>query len=221
MSSAARSSGLSLAASDFSRLSDDAEILDAVGAQRIDRGAVGIEHMVHGAGGGAQVAIAGRVDAEQMAEDRDAPRLVDGGGGVQTVAEILGDKRGIVGEPAGDVAVHPAALVLQGAGQVPVVERRERLEAALEHAVDQAVVEVDARLVDGARAFRDQARPGEGKAVAVKAAVADQVEVLGPAVDSGRRPCGRRRHSSHCPGWRRRCPRCEGPRPSIWPPSIW
>ena len=31
---------------------------DALGAQRIDGGAVGEEHVVHGAGGGAQVAIA-------------------------------------------------------------------------------------------------------------------------------------------------------------------
>ena len=177
--------------------------------------------MVHGARGGAQVAIARRVDAEDVAEERDAPRLVDGRGGVQPVAEVLADERRVVGEPAGDVAVHPAALVLQRARQVPVVERREGLQAALQHAVDQPVVEVEARLVDRAGALGDQARPGEREAVAVEAAVADQVEVLAASGCSGRR---RSRPSSALLHIARASPRnvsqMQGPRPSIWPPSI-
>ncbi len=54
------------------------------------------------------------------------------------------------------------------------------LDAPLQHAVDQAVVEVETGLVDGAGALGDEARPGEGEAIGVKARVADQIEILGP-----------------------------------------
>jgi hypothetical protein len=99
---------------------------------------------------------------------------------VQTITEMLADERGVVAEPAANIAVHPAALVLQRRRQVPMIERRIGLDAAFEHAVEQAVVEVDAGLVDGAGALGDQPRPGKGEAIGIKAAIADQVEVLRP-----------------------------------------
>src|SRR6185437_12261422 len=95
---------------------------------------------------------------------------------------MVTDERGVVGEPAADVAVHPAALVLQRARQVPVIERGVGLEATLQHAVYEPVVEVDASLVDGSGAFGEQPRPGEREAVGLEAAVADQVEVARPAM---------------------------------------
>jgi hypothetical protein len=98
------------------------------------------------------------------------------------VAEVLRHQFGVVAEPAGDVAVHPAALVLQGAGQIPVIQRGERLQATLQHTVQQAVVKIDAGLVDRAGTLGNQPRPGEGEAIAVEAAVADEVEILGPAI---------------------------------------
>src|SRR5690606_32340851 len=72
--------------------------------------------------------------------------------------------------------------VLQGAWQVPMIESGEGLQAALQHAVEQAVVEVETRLVHRTSALGDKPRPSEGEAVGVEAAVADQIEVLGPAV---------------------------------------
>ena len=137
---------------------------------------------MHGARRGAQVAVARRVHAEEMAQKGHAPGLVDGRGGVEPVAEIAGDQRRVLGEPAGDVAVHPAAPVHERRGQVPVVEGGEGLQPPLEHAVDQPVVEIEARLVDRAGALGDQPRPAQGEAVAVEAAVTDQVEVFGPTV---------------------------------------
>src|SRR5690606_26124969 len=154
---------------------DDAEVLGAGGPQGVDGGAMGEKHVVHGTGSSAQVAIAGRVNAEEMTEEGHAPGLVDGRGGLEAIAEFLADQGGIVGEPAGNIPVHPAAAILQGGRQIPMVERGVGFYAALEHAVDQAVVEVDALLVDGAGALGDEARPGEGKAIGVKAAVADEV----------------------------------------------
>ena len=94
----------------------------------------------------------------------------------------MADQGRVFGEPVGDVAVHPAALVLQRAGQVPVIERRIGLDAAFEHAVDQPIVELEALGIHRADPLRDEAGPGEGEAVGVEAAVADQIEVAGPAV---------------------------------------
>ncbi len=143
---------------------------------------MGVKHVVHGASGGAHVAIAWRVNAEEMAQEGDAPGFIDRCSGVQAIAEVLADDGGIVAKPASDIAIHPAALVLQGAGQVPVVERGKRLQPPLEHAVDQPIVEVEPGLIYGAGAFGDQPRPGQREAIAFKAGVADQVEILRPAI---------------------------------------
>jgi len=141
---------------------------------------MGEEHVMHGAGGRPQVAIAGGMHAEKMAEESDAPGFVDGGGSRQAIAELFGHQRGVVGEPIGDIAVHPAAAILQGRGKIPVIKGGIGFDAPLQHAVDQAVVEIDAGLVDGAGAFGDQARPGKGEAIGVKTAIADQVEIGWP-----------------------------------------
>ena len=81
-----------------------------------------------------------------VAEEGDDPRLVEGD-------PVLDDGRrarsaisaGVLGEALGGVARRPAAGVLQRLRQVPVVERRDRLDAALEQPVDEPAVEVDAR----------------------------------------------------------------------------
>ena len=60
------------------------------------------------------------------------------------VAEVVEEDRRILGEPVDDVARRPAALVLERLGQIPVVERRERRDPSLEHALDERAVEVEA-----------------------------------------------------------------------------
>ena len=68
-------------------------------------------------------------------------------------------RRRELGEALDGVAVAPAALVLQRLRQVPVVERHDRLDAALEQCVDQAASSGRAR---AARARRG--RSGRGAA---------------------------------------------------------
>ena len=162
------------------QIEHDAQVFGAVGAQGVNGRAVGIEHMMHGARGGALVAVAGSMGAEIVAEIGDAPGLVDGRGGFEPVAEFPGNQRGVVGEPAGNVAVHPAAPVLQRGRQIPVVKRGVGLDAAFEHAIDQTVVKVETSLVDATGSLGDQSRPGKREAIGIKAAIADQIEVLGP-----------------------------------------
>ena len=61
------------------------------------------------------------------------------------VAEGADDGGGVVGEPAGDVAVEPAAPVVEHLREVPVVERDDGPDAVLQQAVDEPRVEVEAR----------------------------------------------------------------------------
>ena len=95
---------------------------------------------MHAARGRTDVAIAGGMGADKVAKEADTPRLVNRGKHVQPITKALGHLHGIVGEPIGDVAVHPAALVGQRAGQVPVIQRPVGLDPACQHGVDQAVV---------------------------------------------------------------------------------
>ncbi len=62
-------------------------------------------------------------------------------------------------------------------GQFPVVERRGGLEPALQHGVDQAVVEVETLFVDRPAPLGQDARPAGGEAVDVEVRAGQQVEV--------------------------------------------
>src|ERR1035441_4881104 len=95
----------------------------------------------------------------EMAHHRRAERLVDGPPQRNDVAERLDHKLRVVAEVADGIAGRPATRILQRLGEVPVVERRHRLDTPGVQAVDQAPVEVEALLVNGAGAVRDDARP--------------------------------------------------------------
>ena len=66
------------------------------------------------------------------------------------VAQALVHAQGVFNKTMDDVAVGPTALVLQGLGQIPMVKREVRRQAALEHAIYQALVKVQALVVPGA-----------------------------------------------------------------------
>src|SRR5665647_377170 len=84
-----------------------------------------------------------------VAEERGAPRFVEGGPVPDAVAQRGVHRQGVVGEVPDDVPVRPAATVFQVLGQVPVVEREPWCDAGVEQPVDQAGVEVQPCLVDG------------------------------------------------------------------------
>ena len=71
--------------------------------------------------------------------------LVDGEVVFHAVAQLLGHLAGVVSERLHRFLGPPAPVpVLQRLGQVPVVQRPERLDARRQQLVDQAAVEVDA-----------------------------------------------------------------------------
>ena len=130
----------------------------AVGAQHLDRPAVAEQQVVHGGQGVGGRGAAGGVHPGAVAEERRAPRLVEGVPHGDPVAEAGGDAGGVVGEPGGGVAGGPAAAVLDGLRQVPVVERGGGPDAGGEQLVDQAVVEAGALRLDPGPGDREPVR---------------------------------------------------------------
>ena len=98
----------------------------------------------------------GRVDADAVAELDERAELVDREDVLHAIGQPLGDVAGVVGERLRRVARFPAAdAVLQRLRQVPVIERRERLDAVREQLVDEPVVEVEALRVRRSGALRE------------------------------------------------------------------
>ncbi|MFT3850606.1 MAG: hypothetical protein QM739_18605 [Propionivibrio sp.] len=95
--------------------------------------------------------------------------------------QLAAHQVGVVGEAVGDVAVDPAAALLQVLRQIPVVQRDESLYSHFAQAAEQALVEVDAFPV-GLPFLVHHARPGDRQAVGVEADFLHEIEVLGPAV---------------------------------------
>jgi hypothetical protein len=123
-----------------------------------------------------------RLDPERVPEEGDDPRLVVGDELRHRRAEAVGDDRRVLGEPLCGVALAPAAGILQRLRQVPVVERGDRLDAAIEQALGEPPVERQPLGVRRPAAVWLDARPGDREAVALQPELGHQVEVLLEAV---------------------------------------
>ena len=104
----------------------------------------------------------------------------------------------VLGEALGRVALRPAARVLERLGQVPVVERRDRLDAALAQPLGQPLVEVQPALVDRARARRARSAATRSRSGRTRRPARPSGRGRRASAGSGRR---RRRR---CRRWRRR-----------------
>jgi hypothetical protein len=112
-------------------------------AQRAQRQAVGEQQVMRRAQGGRPVADPGSLGPVRVTEEGHDPRLVVGDPLRHAVAQMRRDEPGVLGEAVRGVALAPAAAVLQRLRQVPVVERRDGLDPALEQAFGQSPVEVE------------------------------------------------------------------------------
>ena len=160
----------------------DADVPFALGAVGLDGRAVGAEQVVRDARPGGHVAVSRREGAVHVAAVHDDPRLVDRRPQRHAVSERAEHHAGIIGEPVGHVTVEPAAVVVEGGGEVPVIEGDGGLDAAGEQRVDEAVVERDAARVHRAAAHGEDAAPRDAEAVGVEPEVGEQRHVLGEAV---------------------------------------
>src|SRR5206468_7618242 len=139
------------------------------------------QHVVDRRQRAAPVLFTRGMEAVRVAEDAVHPRLVDRAPPRDAVAIGVEAGARVLGERVDDVAVAPAALVLERLRQITVIERDERLDAVLEQRVDQAVVVLEAARLAVASAAREEPRPREREAVRVHAEPREQVDVLAPA----------------------------------------
>ena len=138
--------------------------------------------MVHGGEGGCRLPASGCVPALAVSEVSRAPRLVQGGPGVDAIAERGAHDGRVLLERVGGRAGRPPSGVFESLRQVPVVQRRHGTDSALEQTVDEPGVEVDARLIRRTRAGRLDARPGDREAVRTEPEILHEIEVALPAV---------------------------------------
>jgi hypothetical protein len=159
----------------------DARVRSAGAAQRRDRQSVREQQVVRHPQRRHPVADARRLCALRVPEEGDNPRLVVGDPLRHHVAEAVRHQRRVLREALGGVAHRPAPVVLARRGQVPVVQRRDRLDAALEQPLGEPAVERHAARVQPPAAVGLHARPRDREAVALERQPDHQVEVRTPA----------------------------------------
>ena len=120
--------------------------------------------------------------ARAVAQPHAALRLVKSIVVFDAPFKMRGHGGSVGGKGLGGVGVQPAAPVLQGLRQVPVVQRDVRFNARRQQRINKAVVPGKARRVHLAGAGGENARPGDGKAVGLQMHGLHDLDVLGPAV---------------------------------------
>ena len=115
----------------------------------------------------------GRMTAGAISEHRLNVGLVEHRPVLDAVAQAPGRDLRIVGELFSDVAVGPAALLLQRLRQVPMIEAKPRRNAARNEPIDQAIVKIKAARFDGAGARRQNSRPRRREAISLETAAGE------------------------------------------------
>src|SRR5512136_93484 len=95
--------------------------------------------------------------AVQVSAVADDPRLVQRGPHLDATVEATEHGLRILRKPLRDVRIEPSAAIVECCGQIPVKERRCRLDAVLEQAVDETLVEIETGCVNLTRALRKDA----------------------------------------------------------------
>ena len=108
----------------------------------------------------------------------DDVRLVQRREMTDPVAQPTGHECRELAERIGCRTDGPSAGVLQGLGKVPVVEGDERVDAAGEELVDEAVVEGEARFVGATRPLRQHPGPGDREPVGAQTEIGHERDVL-------------------------------------------
>jgi hypothetical protein len=165
----------------------ESRLARAGGAQRLHPRAVRAHDVMRGERRLEQIAVTRGEDAVQITPVRHYPGFVDRRPHRDPVAECAADDVGVIGKPAGDVAIEPAAAVVEGRREIPVVERGVGRNSAFEQRVDQPRVEVEPFVVDGACALGQDSGPGDAEAIRVKAKVRHERDIgcISPVVIAG------------------------------------
>jgi hypothetical protein len=122
------------------------------------------------------------VHAGAVPQFHEGRELVDGEEALYPVAELFGDIARVIGKRLGGVARLPSAAILQRLRQVPVIERRERLDAIAEELVEEPIVEVETLRIRRAGPLREYPRPGDREPVCCGGERLHRLHVLPVAV---------------------------------------
>ncbi len=150
--------------------------------QRLHRPAVRKIQVVDRRERSSRLMPARRVTALAVPEVRGAPRLVQRRPGVDPVTERGAHNPRVLLERIHGRAVRPTAGILQRLRQIPVIQRRYRLDASREQTVDESRVEVEPRLVHRAAARWHDAGPRDREPIGVQTQLRHEVEIALPAV---------------------------------------
>ena len=123
------------------------------------------EDLVHG------LLPPGGVDAVSVAQGSHALGLVQQKIVLYPAPEVPGHHPGEPGKGLGGLRIQPAVPVLQGLGQLPVVEGHIGRNARLQAEIDQTVIVGKALFIPISVPFRVDSGPGGGEAVSGKAHV--------------------------------------------------
>ena len=139
---------------------------------------------------------AGSVQAVPHSQADRALRLIDRDIVCHTPFKMGRDKSGIIGKVLRGLTIHPAALMVEGKGQIPVIKGDPGCNAAGKASVHDAVIIGDAGGIEPCqgsgrtaaaaihsicsvyRAVRKNARPAETEAVIADAQALHQIQVL-------------------------------------------
>ncbi len=115
----------------------------------------------------AEAGAARRGGACCVAHEGYRPRHVEGCPDGDSIAEMLGEDAGVVREVVGEIAIGPASPIFKCLGEVPVIHRAPGADVGGEESVDETAVVIEALRVRGADASGLDARPGDGKTLAL------------------------------------------------------
>ena len=108
------------------------------------------------------------MNAPRIAEKGEDPRFVEEAPVRDAVAECANGKVGVIAEARGEIAIGPAAGFLQFLREIPMIERAERTDFCFEECVGEAFVVIETFGIGCTSAIELDARPGNGKTVAVQ-----------------------------------------------------
>ena len=154
----------------------------ARGAEGLNRQAVGEQQVVDDARRDAEVADPRGQQSDPVTQIRGDARLVVGDPAGGAIPETLVEEGSVIGEAVRRLPVGPPAQILEGLGEVPVIQGDARLDARCQQLVDQPRVEVDSLLVHLPESEGQDPGPGDREAIGLKPELGHQRHVFPVAV---------------------------------------
>jgi hypothetical protein len=94
-----------------------------------------------------------------------------------TVAELAKHDFRVLCEPVGDVAIEPTPSIIERRRQVPVIQRRHRLNPFCEQPIDETIVKSKARGIHAARSFGQHPTPCNAEPIRLHAELTHQSHI--------------------------------------------